>query len=114
MATHLSSPVKTNAMDDVLKWPNVEYGDFYNYLIKTPGPFTKKAWMRTNPLRPTISFTAVMYVPFSYETSPASNYAVLLAKVNPSQKSVSNFHETWVLAKRNGSIKTAHCTCMAG
>ena len=30
-------------VDDVLKWPNVEYGNLYNYLIKTPGPFTEES-----------------------------------------------------------------------
>ena len=102
-------------VDNVLKWPNVEYGDLYNYLIKMPGPFTKESMDAYKSLEAcNFFYCGHVCTVFFYETSPAGNYAVLLAKVNPSQKSASNFHEAWVLAKRNGSIKTAHCTCMAG
>ena len=29
-------------IDDPEKWPDLEYGDIYNYLIDTPGPYTKE------------------------------------------------------------------------
>ena len=29
-------------LDDVTKWPSVEFGDLYTYPINTKGPFTKK------------------------------------------------------------------------
>ena len=40
------------------------------------------------------------------ETSSTSNNVILAAKVNPSQKSVSNPYEAWVLMKRSGLIIT--------
>ena len=27
--------------DDIKKWPSIEFGDVYTYLIETRGPFTK-------------------------------------------------------------------------
>jgi len=102
-------------VDDVLKWPNVAYGDLYNYLIKTPGPYTKESMDAYKSLEAyNFFYCGHVRTVFFYETSPTSSYAILLAKVNPSQKSASNFHEAWVLTKRNGTIQTAHCTCMAG
>ena len=29
-------------IDDAEKWPDLEYGDIYNYLIDMPGPYTKE------------------------------------------------------------------------
>ena len=39
---------------------------------------------------------------------------VLKAKVNPSQRSPDNCHVAWLIAKVEGDILCAHCTCMAG
>ena len=36
------------------------------------------------------------------------------AKVNPSQRSPDEAHEAWVIAKPDGYIVSAHCTCKAG
>ena len=52
-----------------------------------------------------------------YENSPASKYVILKAKVNPSQKSATDAHiyEAWIMVhKDSGSVRTGHCTCMAG
>ena len=29
-------------MHDVTKWPSIDFGDVYSYLIETTGPFTKE------------------------------------------------------------------------
>ena len=39
---------------------------------------------------------------------------MLKAKVNPSQRSPDDAHEPWIIAKFEGDIVCAHCTCMAG
>ena len=36
------------------------------------------------------------------------------AKVNPSQRSPDDAHEAWIIAKPDGCIVSAHCTCKAG
>ena len=28
--------------DDVTKWPSIDFGDVYSYLIETTGPYTKE------------------------------------------------------------------------
>ena len=30
-------------IDDISLWPPVAYGDIYEYLVNTPGPFTREA-----------------------------------------------------------------------
>ena len=39
---------------------------------------------------------------------------LLKAKVNPSQKGPDHAHEAWMIARKDGQIVCAHCTCMAG
>ncbi|KAH7939223.1 hypothetical protein HPB52_008938 [Rhipicephalus sanguineus] len=38
----------------------------------------------------------------------------LKADVTPSQRTTAKPYEPWVLVKRDGTVSTAHCTCMAG
>ena len=37
------SLVNEQWIDDVRRWPNLEFGDLYTYLIETKGPFTKES-----------------------------------------------------------------------
>ena len=39
---------------------------------------------------------------------------LMIAKVNPSHKSLENTNQPWLIAKHDGEIVAAHCTCMAG
>ena len=39
---------------------------------------------------------------------------MLKAFVNPSQKTPSKANQAWVMVKSDGTVVTAHCTCMAG
>ena len=49
---------------------------------------------------------------FSYFISRPGTF--LKAKVNPSQRSPDLAPEAWIVAKKEGTIVCAHCTCKAG
>ena len=99
--------------DDVTKWPSIDFGDVYSYLIETTGPFTKEKLKAYKSLEAYNYFcNSYMHTVYHYESG---RVFILKAKVNPSHKSADKPHESWVVVcKENGSIRTAHCTCMAG
>ncbi len=101
--------------DDVTKWPNMEFGDLYTYLIDTKGPYTKESLKAYKSLQ-AYNYFYNGYVRTVYIFEPSnSNFSILKAKINPSQKAPDQNHEAWVIvAKASGEIKTAHCKCMAG
>ena len=97
-------------VDDLKLWPIVEYSDIYNYLIDTKGLLLKRVYKSLEAF----NFFHSRHV-YYFEVSSSSAFAVLIAKVNPSQKSPSDPHEAWVVVnKQSGTVTTWHCTCMAG
>ena len=46
--------------------------------------------------------------------SGSSRYVDLKAKVKTSQHSPDNEHEPWIIARLDGHIVCAHCTCKPG
>ena len=99
--------------EDMRKWPEIHYGDLYSYLINTKGIYTKEN------LKAFRSLEAYNYFFNGYVRKVlfclCGDFGVLKAKVNPSQRSAENCQEAWVAVFMNdSSIKTAHCTCMAG
>jgi hypothetical protein len=98
------------------KWPNVLFGDIYNYLINTPGIYTQESMKAYKSLDGYNFFACghVQEVLFS-EVSGDSPFCVLKSKVMPSQSVTKKPHEPWVCVhKEKGYIISAHCTCKAG
>lgn len=99
--------------DDMTKWPELQFGDVYTYLINTKGLFTKEK------LKAYKSLEAYNYFYNGYVRTVlchrSGDLSIMKAKVNPSQKSPENSHEPWVIiSTQDGSVEIAHCTCMAG
>ena len=99
--------------EDMSKWPDLQFGDIYTYLINTEGCYTKEK------LKAYKSLEAYNYFYNGYVQTVyfhlSGKFGIHKARVNPSQKAAENYHEPWVIiCMQSGSVMTAHCTCMAG
>ena len=51
----------------------------------------------------------------SMQSNRFENFCNIPTLVNPSQRAMQKPNEAWVIINRtNGTVETAHCTCMAG
>ena len=103
-------------VDDITKWPSIEYGDIYNYLIDLKGRYTKESLKAFKSLEAYNYFVSGhVRTVYLYEPSEQSKYAILMAEVNPSQKSPNDPHKAWVIVcKKDGEIMSGHCKWKAG
>ena len=80
-------------IDDVTKWPKVEFGDLYTYLIETNGQFTKEN-LRAYKSLETYNYFYNGYVQTVwYHGITSLSVRILNAIVNPSQKSADKVNE---------------------
>lgn len=97
--------------DDIREWPQVEYGDIYNYLIlsRACDGEEMKNYKSLDSYNYFKSGSVGKILHFAIK-----DRAVLKSEVRPSQKVNSDFHNAWVLCDMVGTILTGGCSCMAG
>ncbi|XP_033747958.1 uncharacterized protein LOC117332976 [Pecten maximus] len=103
-------------VNDISTWPDLTYGDIYNYLIDSPGVYTKES------MKAYKSLDAYRYVQsghvqevYYHPLDDRNLFCFLKAKVVPSQRVNDKPHQPWICVnKDSGNIYCAHCTCMAG
>ena len=103
-------------VNDMATWPRIEFGHIFAYFITRPGVYTQEQLLSWKQLD-AFNYYQEGYVrtvfPFGFGHRGKS-LVMLKAKVNPSQRSPDDAHEPWIIAKFEGDIVCAHCTCMAG
>ena len=99
-------------VEDLTLWPAVEYGHIFGYFVTRPGLYTQEqllAWKQLDSYN---------YFQSGYVRTilvwAVGNIRLLKALVNPSQRSPDTAHHCWLAVKKDGTMVSAHCTCMAG
>ncbi|KAH3822281.1 uncharacterized protein LOC127881093 [Dreissena polymorpha] len=108
--------LKNGWKDDPSLWPEFDYIDIWEYLIESPGSFTReslKAYKSLEAYRFVIS-GHVQVVEY-HNIGDNVPFCALRAKVIPSQRVSEKPHQPWVyLDKQSSAVFCAHCTCVAG
>ena len=98
-------------------WPDIAYGDIYNYLILTPSYYTHEQLKAYKSLDGYNSFANgwVSDVHVSKATEDSRHTIFLFTgTVKHSQSLSATPLKVWIATYSSGEVVCAHCTCMAG
>ena len=102
-------------VNDPTHWPPLEWPEVYQYLIDTPGVFTRESMKNRKSLDAYNQFVSGWVRLVFYFQKRNSNFLILKAAVMPSQRINEEPHIPWVAINLVGNtVAAAHCTCMAG
>ncbi len=96
-------------VDDMKKWPELSYGDIFNYFVLSEGVdgAAMKHFKSTEAYQYLHSGKVDRVMLHS-----EGDFVFLKANVHPSQSS-SPTHSAWVLISKQGSVETTGCSCIA-
>ncbi len=97
-------------VDDMKKWPEVSYGDIFNYFVLSEG--VDGAAMKNYKSTEAYQYLYCGMVDCVLLHSQG-DFVFLKANVHPSQSSSPN-HSAWVQVSKQGSVETTGCSCIAG
>ncbi|KAH8033427.1 hypothetical protein HPB51_012713 [Rhipicephalus microplus] len=102
-------------MKDPKRWTNVGVGDIYEYLVNTRGPYSAENMKYYRSLKAyDLAMEGHVREVLISGMASSMNCFFLKANVTPSQRTTAKPYDVWVLVQVDGSVSTAHCTCMAG
>ncbi|CAL4250689.1 unnamed protein product, partial [Meganyctiphanes norvegica] len=88
---------------DLETWPNLEYPDIYDYLVETPGPFTRESMKSRKSLEAYNQFQSG-WVQKVLIFSTSENTCVLSSKVLHSQRLSEDPLRPWVAVQQDGKV----------
>jgi hypothetical protein len=103
--------------DSMSSWPPLSFADIFQYFVLSSGLYTMEQSKRITSLEGYNYFACQHVQPVLMHDPGVADWCYMLAKVLPSQRQgqKTTMYETYLIVnKKDGSILTVHCTCMAG
>lgn len=97
----------------VRKWPQVDFGNVYMYLVAKKCYYTNQAFENYKGLDCYNFILSGKVNDLRVYRNNTLQICVMTCTVQASQ-TISKFHSPWAVIECNGKIQHAHCTCMAG
>ncbi|KAM3914026.1 uncharacterized protein RB166_019203 [Leptodactylus fuscus] len=105
---------KDKFVNDCTLWPTVQWPHLYDYLVKSPGPYTGESLKAFKSLEAFNYFqSGKIYKVLIHKPESSILYRIVLATVAPGQRN-GNPYECWIVCHENGEVFSAHCQCIAG
>lgn len=93
--------------------PRVDESDIKDYLVRTTGYLTNEKFKAVESLE-SHNYLTSGFVQEPKLRQVGDDLVIVVSKVNDSQALSARQLELWLLIQRDGPVKLAHCTCMAG
>nr|XP_022307471.1 uncharacterized protein LOC111113467 [Crassostrea virginica] len=103
---------KSEWTTDMMNWPEVTYPDIVNYLVYTQSAYTLAELKAYKSLQAYNYFVSGFVQDIGQVC--INGKSVFLGKVKHSQRMTDPCLRPWLIVENDGSISSAHCTCMAG
>lgn len=108
----MSSKFTCNVVDN-LKWPAVNTGNIFQYILDNKA-FDSKYIGQYKAQKAYSYFKSGFVGKIECHDEPQMQRILIRAKVLPSQKVNDPHRKVWVLLKKSGKIMCAYCSCTAG
>ncbi|CAC5403234.1 unnamed protein product [Mytilus coruscus] len=103
---------KSEFSADMAHWPEVTYPDIVNYLVYTQSAYTLNELKAYKSLQGYNYFISGFVQDIGHTC--INGKSVFLGKVKHSQRMSDPSLRPWLIVEQDGSVTSAHCTCMAG
>ena len=106
----------SNEQDGMKFWPMVLYPDIFNYLMFFPSELGSKDLNDYKNSKAYSYYKSGWLQPLFYHSiSINSKFCIIKTECRKSQNIRDSYHKLWlVIEKKTASIRSCHCTCMAG
>ncbi|KAG0441290.1 hypothetical protein HPB47_015993 [Ixodes persulcatus] len=112
----LDSAVLAHAFStDARHWPRVEIGDIYVYLVEGTCIYTREQF-KSYKLEDgyNLFLSGKLRKLRAFEATIESTVVVLVTGEVEASQTHGRYHQPWAVTKKEGTVLSAHCTCMAG
>lgn len=100
---------------DARHWPRVEIGDIYVYLVEGTCFYTREQF-KSYKLEDgyNLFLSGKVRKLRAFEATIDSVVIVLVTGEVEASQTLGRYHQPWAVTKKEGTVLSAHCTCMAG